>query len=137
MIENYSEEFLVTLVETGAIDVSIEYPEDNTRDDLRAHIESMESKIETGDVSDPTVVSEITVARAMLDRIEHEEQWLTGNAAEMSDERIELRNKIRCHVTETNHEREMTIWILAVMIMIMIVRVLWRFLGEMKQSNSQ
>jgi hypothetical protein len=74
MIENYSEEFLVTLVETGAIDVSIEYPEDNTRDDLRAHIESMESKIETGDVSDPTVVSEITVARAMLDRIEHEEQ---------------------------------------------------------------
>jgi hypothetical protein len=73
-IENYSEEFLVTLVETGAIDVSIEYPEHNTRDDLRAHIESMESKIETGDVSDPTVVSEITVARAMLDRIEHEEQ---------------------------------------------------------------
>ena len=74
MIENYSDEFLVTLVETGAIDVSIEYPEDDTRVDLRAHIESMESKIETGDVSDPTVVSEVTVARAMLDRIEREDQ---------------------------------------------------------------
>ena len=74
MIENYSDEFLVTLVETGAIDVSIEYPEDDTRADLRAHIESMESKIETGDVSDPTVVSEVTVARAMLDRIEREDQ---------------------------------------------------------------
>ncbi|WP_182021730.1 hypothetical protein [Haloquadratum walsbyi] len=74
MIENYSDEFLVTLVETGAIDVSIEYPEDDTQADLRAHIESMESKIETGDVSDPTVVSEVTVARAMLDRIEREDQ---------------------------------------------------------------
>jgi hypothetical protein len=44
------------------------------RDDLRAHIESMESTIETGDVSDPTVVPEITVARAMLDRIEGKKQ---------------------------------------------------------------
>ena len=40
LIENYPDEFLVTLVETGAIDISIEYPEDDTRDDLRAHIES-------------------------------------------------------------------------------------------------
>jgi hypothetical protein len=39
------------------------------RDDLRAHIESMESTIETGDVSDPTVVSEVTVAR-----VEREDQ---------------------------------------------------------------
>jgi hypothetical protein len=39
LIENYPDEFC-TLIETGVIDVSIEYPEDDTRDDLRAHIES-------------------------------------------------------------------------------------------------
>jgi phage repressor protein C with HTH and peptisase S24 domain len=39
------------------------------RDDLRAHSESMEPTIETGDVSDPTVVSEVTVAR-----VEREDQ---------------------------------------------------------------
>jgi phage repressor protein C with HTH and peptisase S24 domain len=44
------------------------------RDDLRAHSESMEPTIETGDVSDPTVVSEVTVARAVLNRIEREDQ---------------------------------------------------------------
>jgi phage repressor protein C with HTH and peptisase S24 domain len=44
------------------------------RDDLRAHSESMESTIETGDMSDPTVVSEVTVARAVLNRIEREDR---------------------------------------------------------------
>ncbi len=34
----------------------------------------MESTIETGGARDPTVVEEVTVARAVLDRIEREEQ---------------------------------------------------------------
>ncbi len=74
LIENYPDEFLVTLVETGAVNVSIKYPEGGTRDSLRSCIESMESPIETGDSSDPTVVSEVTVARAVLDRTERVEQ---------------------------------------------------------------
>jgi hypothetical protein len=34
----------------------------------------MESTIETGGASDATIVSEVTVARVVLDRIEREEQ---------------------------------------------------------------
>jgi len=57
-----------------AIDVSIEYLEGDIRDGLRSCIESMESTIETGDARDPTVVEEVTVARAVLDRTERVEQ---------------------------------------------------------------
>jgi hypothetical protein len=84
LIENSPDEFLVTLVETGAVDVSVEYPEGDTRDGLRSDIESMESTIETRDDVDTTVVSEVTVARAVGNRIERKEQRLTGgNAVEI------------------------------------------------------
>ena len=73
LIENYPGEFHMTLIK-WAIDVSIEYLEGDIRDGLRSCIESMESTIETGDARDPTVVEEVTVARAVLDRIEREEQ---------------------------------------------------------------
>ncbi len=43
----------------GASDVSIEYPDDDARNDLRAHTASMESTIETdGDIAPTEIVSQ-------------------------------------------------------------------------------
>jgi len=57
LIENYPDEFLITLVETWGINFSVEYPEGDTRDGFRSCIDSMESTIETGNVSDCDIVS--------------------------------------------------------------------------------
>jgi hypothetical protein len=71
LIENYPDEFLITLVETGVIDASIEYTEGDTRDGLRSCIESMKSTIETGDDVDTTIVEEVILYAAAMFTLKH------------------------------------------------------------------